>query len=329
MWHFLCCIALLVAIVCVLPLVPNGEARTARNKQNPAANASISAPLLALPGPLFASSLPNDSTSSTHPYPHPYHLHIRGRPLLYDPSASAAASSPASHAINTARHAWDAGFVLSKLIESYNVADGSDNPSPLPARCEGESSAAAESHHRWLSSELRLDATSVVVELGAGAHMLPSLSAWRLGAGSVTATDVQEMTSAMQQIADINTQFAAESDHQPPPGRLRVAAVNWTEQNERLLPIDPLPTQLLASDVVWLRELVGGLVHTIAALLSHSRPPAVLYLAHQHRSEAGWQLFEGEAERADLIVQPLHRCLQPEGYRSDKVDVYRLVQRAQ
>ena len=294
------------------------------------ANSSISTVTLALPGPLFASSQPNGTTSSSSPYPYPHHLLIRGRPLLYDPKLAASTSDSASHAVNTARHAWDAGFVLSKLMERYNSADGQQvDSSTLPAGCGGVDSEVAGLHNRWLASELRLDSTSVVVELGAGAHMLPSLTTWRLGAGIVTATDVQEMKEWMQLTADINTQYAMDTDEQPPSGQLRVAAVDWTVQQEQQLPIEPQPTLLLASDVIWLHDLIPALARTISSLLSHARPPPVLYLAHQHRSAVGWQRFEVEAEHAGLSVQVMHRCLQAEGYSSDKVDVYRVTRKAE
>ena len=326
-------IAVAVGLLALIWSAASGTtARTARRQHNLSGASSISAPVLALPGPLFASSLPNDSATASSLYPYPHHLLIHGHPLLYDPSLSASTSDPASHAINTARHAWDAGFVLSKLLERYNPVDIDEDTihsSTLPARCDSESSDMAEAQHRSLARDLRLDSTSVVVELGAGAHMLPSLTAWRLGVGQVTATDVHEMIEWMQHTADINQHYAAHKDAQPTTGQVRVVAVDWTAQNEQLLPIDPQPTLLLASDVIWLHNLIPALVRTIASLLSHSRPPSVLYLTHQHRSAVGWRRFEVEAEQRALSVLAMHRCLQAEGYSSDKVDVYRITQKAQ
>ena len=327
-----CLVLLTGLLIAICPSSVSLAARTARRWQASTDNSSIPTPVLALPGPLFASSLPNDSTataSSRFPYPH--HLLIRGHPLLYEPSVSSSSSSadPSAHAVNTARHAWDAGFVLSKLLERYNSAANGDAPS-LPAACEaGEDIDTAETHHQWLADELRLDGSSAVVELGAGAHVLPSLTAWLLGAGTVTATDVQEMGEWMHRTVDINQQYAADTDDPSSRRTLRVVPVDWTEQDERLLPVEPPPTLLLASDVVWLHELIPALVRTIGALLSGSRPCAVLYMAHQHRSAVGWQRFEMAAQQAALSVQAMHRCLQVEGYSSDKVDVYRIVRQAQ
>ena len=144
----------------------------------------------------------------------------------------------------------------------------------------------------WLNTEAAkhaLGAPRRAVELGSGT----GLGALALAAAlrcPVTATDLPEALPALRRNAEANQEVSH---------LIEAVALDWRERAQVTAPL------VLATDCVWLHELVPPFVQTLDSVLE---PGGVVVLAHQTRSTAVddtlWKLLGERGFTAELQELP-------------------------
>lgn len=320
--------------------------------------------VLLLPGPLFTQQHQAESVSASWSV-YPYHMLIQEQPVLYDELTEAADTSALndavpinaspSHAINTARQAWDASLVLAAFIDNLNRPNSSLSACDTNSNTNIDVQEEKEDQHQWcvtLRSDLYLSAAPTddhrrILELGAGRHAVVSISMWLicLALQQLSTTSEQQsrqMTIYASDVAQvqpyISRNMQINREHQQQRQR-QTAAINGNEENEAcdmsIIVVDwtdeevspsllhPPLSLLLASDIIWLQELIPPLVHLLGQLIPpHSSTP--LYIAHQQRSLAAWEQFRSQMEHAGFTVQLVPRYWYSPVYQHPSIHIYRI-----
>ncbi|CAI5735666.1 unnamed protein product [Hyaloperonospora brassicae] len=173
---------------------------------------------------------------------------------------------------------------------------------------------------KYLEHQRREDvAGSRVVELGAGTGLV-GIAAALLGARQVILSDLNyAVENLAENVAD--TMKLAASAGRPVESDVSTRVLDWFDPPTDVGDID----LLLASDVVWIEELIAPLVATFDTLLRHSSVKTEILMSYQKRSVLSDRLLFSELARYDLIstrvpVSSLHPT-----YASDRIDVWTIV----
>lgn len=152
-----------------------------------------------------------------------------------------------------------------------------------------------------------------VLELGAGPGVT-GFAAAALGA-EVALTDLPYVIPNLEAAATRNAHL---------PGRTRVAELDWFTPEEALAAAPFLATAdvVLGADVVWLEELIPGLVRTLALLLR--RAGSFALIAHQTRSTRSDQLLFQQLAGAALRVEAVPRTLHHPAFSADIIAILRI-----
>ncbi|KAL3672819.1 hypothetical protein V7S43_002108 [Phytophthora oleae] len=157
-----------------------------------------------------------------------------------------------------------------------------------------------------------------IVELGAGTGLV-GISAALLGARQVILTDldyvVDNLTKNVAKTIKLEASFgrSIESD-------ISTRVLNWFNPPTNLGDID----FLLASDVVWVEELIPPLVATFDTLMRHSTVNTRVLMSYQKRSIVSDRLLFSELERCNLVKSRVpHANLHPE-FSTDRIDVWEI-----
>jgi predicted nicotinamide N-methyase len=237
---------------------------------------------------------------------------------------------------DTGRIVWDGAVVLAKHLERASRGRGefraAETPPVAPPNAPPRHGSAGPAPARLALGGAR------VIELGAGTG-LSGLAAAALGAAEVALTDLPYCTAqlaanaeasrarwAQTSTAAASTAAASTAAALAAPGRVRVAALDWTR------PVESTAfgryDVILGADVVWLKELVGPLARALEALTSApgGNPDAVILLAHQTRSSATDELLFSTLARR-FAWDPKGEPLDPEWSVPGKIRVLRLRRR--
>jgi hypothetical protein len=152
-----------------------------------------------------------------------------------------------------------------------------------------------------------------VVELGAGPGVA-GFAAAALGA-EVTLTDLPYCLPNLREAARLNSHL---------PGPTRLATLDWfaPEDGIAAAPWIGEADIVLGADVVWVEELIPGLVRTIAVLLR--RPRVYCLLAHQTRSRRGDEMLLRLLGEAGLRVERLPRGEHHPAFSDDIIELLRV-----
>lgn len=133
-----------------------------------------------------------------------------------------------------------------------------------------------------------------VLELGAGTGLV-GLSAALLGAKEVVLTDLDYTMENLARNVATTLQLAANAQREV-TSAVSTRVLDWFNPPKDLGSVD----LILASDVVWVEELIAPLVNTMSTLLSHSQASARVLMAHQTRSVQSDRVLFAELERHAL-----------------------------
>jgi predicted nicotinamide N-methyase len=222
----------------VLHLCPVCSLRSRRARPEPAPP-SAPGERLALPGPQFPTVSFDGGPSS---------FYIADKALQLQLGPGALSLSELDHRVQTAKHVWDCGLVLAKLLERTSGAN-------------------------WLRSKR-------VIELGSGVGAVAGLSAALLGAPTTLLTDMPAAAAGAAQSIALNQPRIE--------GRVAFAPLDWTRRNASALwtavgdvapevassasASPPAFDLILGADIVWVDELVPPLVETLRWLALAGQP---------------------------------------------------------
>ncbi|KAG3106884.1 hypothetical protein PC129_g4765 [Phytophthora cactorum] len=172
---------------------------------------------------------------------------------------------------------------------------------------------------KYLEHQRRSDITgSRVVELGAGTGLV-GISAALLGARHVTLSDLAYVVDNLAKNVAETMKLAAIA-RRPIESDVSTQVLDWFNPPTDLGDID----FLLASDVVWVEELIPPLVGTFATLLRHSTVKTRILMSYQKRSIMSDRLLFSELERYNLVKTRVPAAsLHPE-FSTDRIDVWEI-----
>ncbi|KAK1940690.1 Protein N-lysine methyltransferase METTL21A [Phytophthora citrophthora] len=173
---------------------------------------------------------------------------------------------------------------------------------------------------KYLEHRRRADiAGRRIVELGAGTGLV-GISAALLGAREVILSDLDYV------VDNLAKNVAEMIKHEASFGRsiesvISTRLLDWFNPPTNLGDIDIL----LASDVVWVEELIPPLVATFDILMRHSSVNTRVLMSYQKRSIVSDRLLFSELERYNLVKSRVpHENLHPE-FSTDRIDVWEIV----
>uniref|UniRef100_H3GLQ5 FAM86 N-terminal domain-containing protein n=1 Tax=Phytophthora ramorum TaxID=164328 RepID=H3GLQ5_PHYRM len=172
---------------------------------------------------------------------------------------------------------------------------------------------------KYIEHQRRDDvAGSRIVELGAGTGLV-GISAALLGARQVILTDLDYVVDNLAKNVAETMKLAA-SEGKPVESDVSTQVLNWFDPPTDLGDID----FLLASDVVWVEELIPPLVATFDVLLRHSAVQTRILMSYQKRSIMSDRLLFSELERHSLVKTRVPAAaLHPE-FSTDRIDVWEI-----
>ncbi|GLE01139.1 hypothetical protein PINS_up009969 [Pythium insidiosum] len=152
-----------------------------------------------------------------------------------------------------------------------------------------------------------------VLEVGAGTGLV-GISAALLGATDVVLTDLEYVVANLQKNINM-TLAAAEASAKPVDARISAQVLDWFNPRTDFGRVD----LILASDVVWVKDLIPPLVNTLRQL---AHPQGIILLSHQQRSRASDELLFRLLKshgflRRTVPMDELH----PE-FRSDRITIF-------
>lgn len=154
-----------------------------------------------------------------------------------------------------------------------------------------------------------------IVELGAGTGLV-GISAALMGARETVLTDLEYTMANLEHNVAV-TMAKASSIH---GASITTKVLDWFAP--------PLDTgdldMILASDVVWVEELIAPLVQTMATFVRQSRTPVTVLMSYQRRSVRSDEILfqELERHRFQKLKVPASE-LHPQ-FRSDRIDVWEI-----
>lgn len=172
---------------------------------------------------------------------------------------------------------------------------------------------------KYLEHQRRGDISgSRIVELGAGTG-LAGISAALLGARQVILSDLSYVVDNLaKNVAE--TKKLAASAGKPITSEISTQVLDWFDPPTNLGDID----FLLASDVVWIEELIPPLVTTFDTLLRHSNIETRILMAYQKRSIMSDQLLFSELERFHLTKTLVPASNLHPKFSTDRIDVWEI-----
>ncbi|KAI9916150.1 hypothetical protein PsorP6_016952 [Peronosclerospora sorghi] len=169
---------------------------------------------------------------------------------------------------------------------------------------------------KYLEHKRRADiAGSRVVELGAGTG-LAGISAALLGARQVLLSDLDYVVENLANNVHETLKLAASSGR-PVESDISTLVLDWFSPPTDLGDID----FLLASDVVWVEELIPPLVATFDTLLRHSAVKTQILLSYQKRSVMSDRLLFSLLQRYNLVKTRVRTSDLHPAFRSSLIDV--------
>ncbi|KAG1709283.1 hypothetical protein DVH05_019926 [Phytophthora capsici] len=173
---------------------------------------------------------------------------------------------------------------------------------------------------KYLEHKRREDiAGKRIVELGAGMGLV-GISAALLGAKQVILSDldyvVDNLAKNVAETIKLEASFgrSIKSD-------ISTRVLDWLSPPTNLGDID----FLLASDVVWVEELIPPLVATFDTLMRHSTANTRVLMSYQKRSIVSDRLLFSELEHYNLVKSRVpHENLHPD-FSTDAIDVWEIV----
>ncbi|POM77220.1 Serine hydroxymethyltransferase, mitochondrial precursor, partial [Phytophthora palmivora] len=172
---------------------------------------------------------------------------------------------------------------------------------------------------KYLEHQRRSDiAGSRVVELGAGTGLV-GISAALLGARQVILTDLDYVVDNLARNAAETMKLAA-STGRPVESDVSTRVLDWFNPPTDLGNID----LLLASDVVWVEELIPPLVATFDTMLRHSNVKTRILMSYQKRSIMSDRLLFSELERHNLIKTRIPATSLHPQFSTDRIDVWEI-----
>ena len=152
---------------------------------------------------------------------------------------------------------------------------------------------------------------ATILELGSGTGVV-GLAAARLGALHVELTDLEYALPNLQHNIAINGLTS----------NVSASFLDWTE------PPNPPPTVtlLLASDVVWIEELIEPLVGTFASVLRANFPNCRLLMSYQRRSAAAEELLLQKLTQYHLFHTVLPSDSHHPAFQHPKLSIWELKQ---
>ncbi|EGZ09863.1 hypothetical protein PHYSODRAFT_318381 [Phytophthora sojae] len=172
---------------------------------------------------------------------------------------------------------------------------------------------------RYLEHQRRGDiAGSRIVELGAGTGLV-GISAALLGARQVILTDLDYVVDNLAKNVAETMKLAANAG-KPVDSDISTRVLDWFNPPTDLGDID----FLLASDVVWVEELIPPLVATFDTLLRHSSIKTRILMSYQKRSIVSDRLLFSELERHHLVKTRVPAASLHPQFSTDRIDVWEI-----
>ncbi|KAG6621266.1 putative N2,N2-dimethylguanosine tRNA methyltransferase [Phytophthora cinnamomi] len=172
---------------------------------------------------------------------------------------------------------------------------------------------------KYLEHQRRGDiAGSRVVELGAGTGLV-GISAALLGARQVILTDLDYVVDNLAKNVAETMKLAVDAG-KPVDSDVSTRMLDWFNPPTDLGDID----FLLASDVVWVEELIPPLVATFDTLLRHSAAETRILMSYQKRSKVSDRLLFSELERHHLTKTRVPAASLHPDFSTDRIDVWEI-----
>ena len=224
-----------------------------------------------------------------------------------------------THTAKTGLSIWDGSVVLAKYLEHKDgattaVAAEASLSQPLPPPPPPSITAVARGDTNDCVRGLH------VLEVGAGTGLV-GIAAGLLSAREVTITDLPFLLPRMRANVARN---AAALKHAGCAGGVRALALDWTAA----VPADvaallPGVRLVLASDVVWVDELLEPLASTLRVLMRAAAPGAAVLLSYQERSRATTARLFGLL-RESFVVEEVPREEHHPHFRTHAIQIFRL-----
>ncbi|KAF4318945.1 hypothetical protein JM18_006359 [Phytophthora kernoviae] len=168
---------------------------------------------------------------------------------------------------------------------------------------------------KYLEHKRREDiAGSRIVELGSGTGLV-GISAALLGAREVILTDLAYVVDNLAANAAETLKLAANADR-PVESDVSTQVLDWFNPPKDLGDID----FLMASDVVWVEELIPPLVKTFDTLIRHSSVTTRVLMSYQIRSIVSDRLLFSELERHNLQKNRVPATSLHPDFSTDRID---------
>lgn len=162
-----------------------------------------------------------------------------------------------------------------------------------------------------------------ILELGSGTGLV-GLSAALLGAREVILTDLAYTMDNLARNAEATMRNAAGTGEIECTVHIQV--LDWFNPPTDLGSFD----FVLASDVVWVEELIAPLVSTFDVLLQHSSERATtILMSYQKRSVISDQLLFSELDKRGLEKQRVAASKLHPHFASERIDVWEITRRRQ
>ncbi|RMX65115.1 hypothetical protein DD238_005574 [Peronospora effusa] len=170
---------------------------------------------------------------------------------------------------------------------------------------------------KYLEYQRRDDiAGKKIVELGAGTGLV-GIAAALLGAQEVILSDLDYVIDNLANNVAETMKLAANANR-PVDCDVSTRVLNWFNPPINLGDID----FILASDVVWIEELIPPLVATVDLLLRHSAVKTEILMSYQKRSIVSDQVLVSELKRYNFVTTRVPVTnLHPE-FSTDRIDVW-------
>ncbi|KAF1318257.1 putative n2,n2-dimethylguanosine trna methyltransferase, partial [Globisporangium splendens] len=165
-----------------------------------------------------------------------------------------------------------------------------------------------------------------IVEVGAGTGLV-GLSVALLGAKHVVLTDLEyTMENLKRNVAETLANVGRGGDDEGTDaateaiGEVTTQVLDWFDPPTSVGSVD----FVLASDVVWVEELIPPLVQTFDVLLRSSQVPTTVLMSYQKRSIVSDQLLFSELEKHNLAKRKIPSSELHPGFTSERIDVWEI-----